>query len=158
MKPRVYLESSVVSYFANEMSSNLKVAAEQKITKEWWAKILPVVEGYISDFVVEEISKGRKDQVAARLSVIENFSALPITEEVSKLATVYIQKLALPKDGQADAYHLAMAAVHEMDFLLSWNCKHIANAFKYALIRKINKSLGYHQALTICTPRELMEI
>ena len=64
MKPTVYLESSVISYFANEMSSNLKVAAEQKITKEWWVKIRPSVEVFISAFVVDEVSKGRPSDVA----------------------------------------------------------------------------------------------
>ena len=93
-----------------------------------------------------------------RLVAIENLSALPVTEKVYELAAVYIRKLALPKDGEVDAFHLAMAAVHEVDFLLSWNCKHIANAFKYPLIRKINTSQGYNKILTICTPRELMEI
>jgi hypothetical protein len=157
MKPTVYLESSVVSYFANEISSDLKVAAEQRITREWWTRILPRVDPYVSEFVLAEISKGKSAYADARRSAIRDFTLLPTTDDIYTLANAYIRKLALPKNGEIDAYHLAMAAVHEVDFLLSWNCKHIANALKYSLIYKINTSLGY-QSPTICTPRELMEM
>lgn len=157
MKPTVYLESSVVSYFANEISSDLKVAAEQRITREWWVKVLPRVDPYISEFVLEEISKGKANHAEARRLAIREFTLLPTNDDIYTLANAYIRKLALPKNGEVDAYHLAMGAVHEVDFLLSWNCKHIANALKYSLIHKINTSLGY-QSPTICTPRELMEM
>lgn len=157
MKPTVYLETSVISYFANEVSADLKVAAEQRITREWWTKILPLVDPYVSEFVLEEVSRGRSHYAEVRRLAVSGFTLLSTLDEIYPLATVYIRKLALPKNGEVDAYHLAMATVHEVDFLLSWNCKHIANALKYSLIRKINTSLGY-ESPTICTPRELMEL
>jgi hypothetical protein len=157
MKQSVYLESSVVSYYANEISSDLKVAGEQRITREWWAKVLPSVDAYVSDYVLEEIQKGNPTEAAARKKAAQPFPLLPERAETHRLARAYIKKLALPKDGEIDAYHLAVAAVHEVDFLLSWNCKHIANAFKYPLIRRINISQGWRSP-TICTPRELMEV
>ena len=157
MKQTLYLEPSVISYYTNPLSSDPKILGEQEITQLWWKKILPQLDIFISPFVIREISQGRKEQIQTRLLAIEGFSLLNSTNEVEKLAHVYIQKLALPKNGQMDAFHLAIAAVHKVDFLLSWNCKHIANAFKYPLIRKINTSMG-HFSPTICTPRELMEL
>jgi len=115
------------------------------------------MDEYVSEFVFAEISKGRPQQAEARLKAIADFSVLPMTDDIQKLAAIYVRKLALPKEGEVDALHLAMAAVHEIDFLISWNCKHIANAFKYPLIRRINVSAGYHSP-TICTPLELMEV
>ncbi len=157
MKPTIYIESSVISYYANEISSDLKVAAEQRITHEWWKKVLPKVHAYASDYVLEEIKKGNPKDAAARVKVAQFLPLLPEKKETFELAREYIKKLALPKDGEIDAFHLAVAAVYEVDFLLSWNCKHIANAFKYPLIRKINHKMGYRSP-TICTPRELMEV
>ena len=157
MKPTVYIESSVISYFANQISSDLKVAAEQRITHEWWQRVLPKVNAYISDYVLEEIKKGSPSNAAARVKVAQILPLLPEKIETFDLAREYIKKLSLPKDGEIDAFHLAIAAVYEVDFLLTWNCKHIANAFKYPLIRKINNKMGYRSP-TICTPRELMEI
>jgi hypothetical protein len=157
MKQSVYLESSVVSYFANEINSDLKVAAEQRITREWWGKVLPKLESYISPFVIGEIESGNPLSARIRFEAIRGIKILPVTDAVHELAAVYIKKLALPKNDQVDAFHLAVVAVHELDFLVSWNCKHIANAFKFPLIRKINVSMGY-RVPTICTPRELMEV
>lgn len=159
MKKRgsVYLESSVISYYANSLSSDLKVAAEQKITQDWWADIMPQFDVFISDYVLQEVELGRPKEAAARLKVARTLTLLPENSDIYRLASEYIKRLALPKDGEIDAFHLAMAAVHKVDFLLSWNCKHIANAFKYTKIREINQKLGFFVPV-ICTPRELMEV
>lgn len=157
MKQSVYIESSVVSYYANEISSDLKVAAEQRITREWWRQVLPRLEAYISPFVIGEIEDGRPLDAKARLEVVRGVKVLPVTDSVHELAAIYIRKLSLPKDDHIDAFHLAVTAIHELDFLVSWNCKHIANAFKFPLIRKINVGMGY-RVPTICTPRELMGV
>ena len=157
IKQSVYIESSVVSYYANEINSDLKVAAEQRITREWWDNVLPRLDPYVSSFVIGEIELGRPKMAKIRFEAIKGFSVLPITDAINELASVYIQKLALPKAGEIDAFHIASAVAHEIDFLVSWNCKHIANAFKFPLIRKINTSMGY-RVPTICTPRELMEV
>lgn len=156
-KPSIYIESSVVSYYANEIRSNSKIASEQILTRNWWKTVLPKMDTYVSEFVFREVLRGKPKYAQARLEAISGVTLLPFTDEVKKLAAVYVRKLALPKDGEADAFHLAMAAVHEVDFLVSWNCKHIANAFKYPLIRKININQGWRSP-TICTPRELMEV
>ena len=159
MKKResVYLESSVISYYANSLSSDLKVAAEQKITQDWWAAVMPRFDVFISDFVLQEVELGRKSEAAARVKVVRGLTVLPEKADIYDLASEYVKRLSLPKDGEIDAFHLAMAAVHKIDFLLSWNCKHIANAFKYRKIREINQKLGFYVPV-ICTPRELMEV
>jgi predicted nucleic acid-binding protein len=153
----VYLESSVISYYANSISSDLKVAAEQKITQDWWAAVLPQFDAFISDYVLQEVELGRRTEAAARLKIAQSLTVLPENKDVYGLASEYVKRLALPKNGEMDAFHLATAAVHQIDFLLSWNCKHIANAFKYRKIREINQKLGFFVPV-ICTPRELMEV
>ena len=157
MKKSVYIESSVVSYYANKICSDLKVAAEQRITREWWQLVLPMVNVYISDYVLEEIKKGDPNEAAVRVKAARTLHLIPEKSETFGLADEYIKKLSLPKDGEIDAFHLAVATVYELDFILTWNCKHIANAFKYPLIRKINSKMGYRSPI-ICTPRELMEV
>lgn len=148
----------LLSYYANEISSNVIIAGQQHITREWWIKVLPFVDGYISKLVLEEISKGSNDQSLVRLDAIKSLQSLPDSSEVDTLARNFIKKLSLPKKGEIDAFHLAIAIVNEVDFILSWNCKHIANAFKFPLINKIKNNLGYQKLITICTPSELMEI
>ena len=155
-KLSVYIESSVVSYCANNISSDLKIAAEQKITQDWWIQIKPQFDVFISDYVLQEISMGRKSESAARLKLVHDIPVLPEEKAIYGLAGEYIKRLALPKGGEIDAFHLATAAIHEVDFLISWNCKHIANALKYRKIREINQMLGFFVPV-ICTPRELME-
>lgn len=159
MKKRgsVYLESSVISYYANNISSDLKVAAEQKITQDWWANIMPQFEIFISDYVLQEVALGRKREAEARIKIAQHLTVLPESPHIYELAAEYVKRLSLPKNGEIDAFHLAVAAVHKVDFLLSWNCKHIANALKYRKIREINQSLGFYVPV-ICTPRELMEV
>ena len=155
-KQTIYLESSVISYYANDFSNDLKVATEQKITKEWWDASLSKFDPYVSVFVIEEVSRGRKKDAERRLKVASAFILLEEKPALHSLAKDYIKKLSLPKTGEIDAYHLAFAAIHEVDFLVSWNCKHIANALKFSAIRKINEAHGFPFP-TICTPRELSE-
>lgn len=159
MKKRgsVYLESSVISYYTNHISADLKVAAEQKITLDWWTSMMPQFDVFISDYVLQEVRQGRKIEAEARIKVTHELTILPETPAIYRLAAEYIKYLSLPKDGEIDAFHLAIAAVHEIDFLLSWNCRHIANALKYKKIREINQKLGFYVPV-ICTPRELMEV
>lgn len=155
-KQTVYLESSLISYQANEISNDLKTAAEQMITRNWWDIALPKFNPFISGYVLSEVERGIPSEAKKRVILASQFQLLPDNKEIFHLAGEYIKKLSLPKDGQIDAFHLAMVAVHEIDFLLTWNCKHIANAKKFALIQKINQKNGYSMS-TICTPRELME-
>lgn len=155
--PTVYIESSVISYYTNEMSNFLEIAAAQKITHEWWHKIMPKLRPYISPYVFSEISNGNIQEANKRKSVIERIEILTETKDVIDLARKYFHQLSLPKKAELDAFHLAIATVYNIDFLVSWNCKHIANSFKFNKIKNINNKLGFNTP-NICIPTMMMEI
>lgn len=155
--PSVYIETTVISYLTSGPSPVIKIAADQQTTREWWAKVLPKVDPVISEFVIFEISRGDVAQASARREVSKTFESLERTPQVDMLAKAYLKKLSIPERSHLDAFHLAIASVYNVDFLISWNCKHIANAFMARPIAKINKEMGF-QTPIICTPRELMEV
>ncbi len=111
---------------------------------------------FISEFVVAELSQGDSEASARRLDAIEGISELDVTEEVRKLGKALIAEGPIPKGAAIDAFHIAVAAVNGMDFLLTWNCTHIANAVMRPQVEEICRKHGYEPP-TICTPQELME-
>jgi hypothetical protein len=143
------------SHLTSRPSRDLIIAGHQQITREWWEKRRNSFELYISQFVIDETSAG--DPVAARkrLKVVQNFPLLDITPEVSQLTSSIMASGKIPHKAVTDAAHIAIAAVHGMDFLLTWNCVHIANA-------SIARALAYicreHECEcpVICTPEELI--
>ena len=153
MSPKVYVETSVVSYLTSMPSRDVVVAAHQQITLEWWATRARY-DLFVSEAVLAEAGGG--DAVAAqrRLSALANLSVLTITGEVRNLATRFVDEGALPRRAFVDAIHVAAAAIHGMDFLLTWNCTHIANARIRARLESLCRSRGL-QPPTICTPEEL---
>lgn len=157
MKPTVYIETSVVSYLTAKPSRDLIVAAHQQLTHEWWEKARPKVECFVSPFVTQEAARGNKEFAEKRLAAIEEFSILVVNEEVGELARKYFARLGLPEGARLDAAHLAIAGWHKMDYVLSWNCKHIASARVQKLLREVNEVLGLHTPI-VCTPEELMEV
>ena len=124
---------------------------------EWWDNVLPKLEPFISPLVVEEASRGDESASKLRLDTITEFSVLEITSEVQDLAELYFEKIFIPDKARGDAFHLAIATFHGMDFLVSWNFSHILSACVRAVIQEIN---AYRGILTpiICTPEELMEV
>lgn len=151
----VYIETTVISYLLSRPSQNIKVAGEQLITQDWWNKTLPKLNPFISTFVLDEISVGDKEQVKKRIEVISKFEVLQQTSEVKEFAQVYIKTLQIPAKSKIDAFHLAIASIFEMDFIVSWNCKHIANPFLTNKIIKVNKDFSLPVPV-ICTPREML--
>ena len=119
MKPKVYLETSVISYLASRPSRDLIVAANQQSTQEWWEKRLSKVDVYISQAVVQEISSGDTDAVTKRLEVIARFPLLEITPEAVQLAERFITEKAIPRQAAEDALHIAVAAVNGINYLLT---------------------------------------
>ena len=156
MKQSVYIETSVLSYLTSRPSRDLLVAAHQQVTVEWWEIGLPSFEAFISPLVIEEASRG--DETAARLrrEKIAGFSILEINEEVRRLAELYFESIQITEKARGDAYHLAVAAHHGMDFLVSWNFGHILNPRVRAVVQQLNAVQGISTPL-ICTPEELME-
>lgn len=157
MKPSVYIETSVVSYHTAKLSKNLIVAAHQQITQEWWEKSLPYFSPFISPVVLEEASRGDQEAARLRLSQLEDFPVLKIIPEIEKLSTKYYESLRIPEKAKADTFHLALATWYQIDFLVTWNCSHIANGFIIQQLKKINLDLGF-QTPEVCTPEELMEV
>ncbi len=156
-KQSVYIETTVVSYLTARPSRDLVVAAHQQVTVEWWENALPVLEPFVSPIVIEEISRG--DEVAAklRLEKIADFPILEITGEIGELADLYFEKIQIPEKARGDAYHLAIATSHGLDFLVSWNFTHILGAHVQSAIQNINLMRGISTPI-ICTPEELMEV
>lgn len=151
-KSSIYLETSFISYLTNRMSRDLIVAAHQQVTKTWWEKRRNDFDLYISEVVINEISAGNKEESQKRVELVRTSTKLlSIDQEAEKLAQVFLTEGALPKKAAEDASHVAIAAVNGIDYLLSWNCKHIANVEIIRVIMDICEERGY-QAPLICTP------
>ena len=155
MKRTLYLESTVPSYLMAAPSRDLLIAAHQQVTFEWWRTERRRFDLYVSQFVLDEISRGDADAVRKRLEAVDGISLLDITEEVLDLAAGLVASKVIPKKAGTDAAHIALAAVHHMDFLLTWNCKHIANAAIVRTVEKVCQDRGF-ECPVICTPEELM--
>ena len=153
MSPKVYIETSVVSYLTSLPSRDIVVAAHQQITHAWWATRARY-ELYVSEAVLAEAGGGDPRSAERRLSVLTDVAILRITSDVGDLASRFVDAGALPRKAFVDALHVAAAAIHGMDFLLTWNCTHIANAQIRAWLESLCRSHGL-QPPTICTPEEL---
>lgn len=156
-KQSVYIETTVVSYLMSRPSRDLVVAAHQQVTMEWWENSLPLLDPFVSPVVIEEASRGDEAAAKLRLEKIAGFPVLEITGEVRKLADLYFERIPIPDKARGDAYHLALATYHGMDFLVSWNFTHILSARVKAVIQRIN-SIQRISTPMICTPEELMEV
>lgn len=157
MKPRVYLETTIPSYLAARPSRELVLAGQQQATRDWWETQRAEHDLYVSDLVVEEVSKGDGETAKARLALIEPLPMLKATDEAGEVAGRLLAAGVIPSVAAADALHIAIATVHGMDFLLTWNCKHINNAHSVRRIEKLCREIG-HVCPVICTPEELMEV
>ncbi len=155
LKPKLYLETTVPSYLTAWPSRDLIRAGHQQITREWWHTRSGDFDIHVSQFVLDEAAAG--DTVAARdrLEALKDFPLLDISGDVDELAAAFIKTLALPPKAVTDAAHIAVAAVHGMHFLLTWNCTHIANAEMAVAIEQVCREHGL-ACPVICTPEELM--
>jgi len=156
MKPTVYIETSVISYLTAKPSRDLVIAAHQQITLEWWETAMPNYEVFISPIVLDEASKGDLKAAGLRLEKISTLPLLEVVREVHDLAESYFTRIEIPEKARADAYHIALAAWHGIDYLVSWNCTHIANGRIRMVVEEINSERGIRTPV-ICTPEELME-
>ncbi|GIK36881.1 MAG: hypothetical protein BroJett011_07140 [Chloroflexota bacterium] len=155
MKPKVYLESSLVSYLTSKPSRDIIVASRQQVSQTWWETRRTRFSLYISPLVIQEVGAGDPDAVKKRMSIIRHIPLLEINEETLGLAANLLKNKAVPEKSTGDALHLAIAAFHNIDYLLTWNYKHLANAEKRNLIVQAIQGTGYNSPI-ICTPDELM--
>jgi predicted nucleic acid-binding protein len=151
----VYLETTFISYLVARPSRDLLVAAHQQATQEWWANRRSVFQCCVSQVVIDEASAGDPAEVQKRLAIIGAMPALEITEDAESLTRAIMAAGILPAHAIRDAAHIAVAAIHAIDYLLTWNCKHLANAQTARRITLVCEKQGQRMP-TICTPEELM--
>jgi predicted nucleic acid-binding protein len=155
MKQRVYLETTLVSYLTARPSRDLIVAAHQEVTRQWWERRREDFEVYVSQLVADEAGRGDQDAVNRRVAILHGVARLQVTAQAVALARELVEAHALPRESLEDALHIALAAANGMDLLMTWNCKHIANAEMAPAIRATIERCGYDPPI-ICTPDELM--
>ncbi|HEX7242380.1 MAG TPA: type II toxin-antitoxin system VapC family toxin [Longimicrobiaceae bacterium] len=151
----VYLETTILSYLAARPSRDLITAANQQLTHEWWERRRSDFSLCVSEAVLREARAGDPQVAAKRDELAAGLPLLVITEEAIALAEALVRQGPLPPKAATDAIHIAVAAVHAVEYLLTWNCKHIANAEMNPLVRAVCERLG-HRMPVICTPAELM--
>lgn len=156
MKPKVYIETSIASYLTARPSNDIRAAANQNTTIEWWETRRTCFDLFISEFVVAEAALGHMEAASRRMVAIEGIPELEVTEEVRVLGKAFITEGPIPPKAEIDAYHIAVAAVHGIEYLLTWNCTHIANAAIRSKVEFVCREHGYEPPI-ICTPQELME-
>jgi hypothetical protein len=152
---RAYIETSLISYLTARPSRDLIVAARQQITLEWWERRRRDFKLVTSQVVLDEASRGDADAARLRLALLEGVALLQVTPEAEELAHAIIVEGVLPDRAFADALHIAVATVHEVDYLITWNCAHIANAEILPRIGQTCATFGFRLSF-ICTPDELL--
>ena len=153
-KYKIYIETSVVSYFVSRPSRDIVIAGHQVATQALW-DMLTEFAVYSADVVLHEASGGDQSPAQARLQALAGFSVLEMDDEAKKLAQKFILHSAVPENSLEDALHIAIAAVNGINAIVTWNFNHINNPFTKTMIREIIENNGYVYP-EICSPDELM--
>ena len=151
----VYVETSVISYLVSLPSRDLRVAAWQQITTQWWEQEKSKYELFTSELVLAEAAAGDPSAAQKRIDKLNGIPYLNVSDEAKVLAARLIADGGMPAHAEADALHVATASVHAIDYLLTWNCRHIDNATTKPVVRSICAVAGY-ACPEICTPLELL--
>ena len=155
MSKTVYVETSVPSFF-HEARSEPEMVARRAWTRQWWAVATERYDLVTSPAVIDELERGEYPSRDDCLKLVERLELLEITPAVLDVVDTYISRHVMPADPAGDALHLALASVHRCDFLVTWNCQHLANANKFGHIRRVNTLLGLYVP-SLVTPLELLE-
>ncbi len=156
MKPRLYLETTIPSYLVARRSRDLRLAADQEPTQEWWEARRQNYDLFISEFVRAEAQRGDAQAAAARLAFLEGIPLLSEPPAATELTEQILGARLLPPQAALDSSHIALATIHAMDYLLTWNCKHIHNVAIIRQIERLCERQGYTCPI-ICTPNDLMD-
>ncbi len=156
MKPRVYVETSVLGYLTSWPSGDLVLAGRQKITRDWWRYALNAFDLVVSDLVHREASAGDPQAIRDRLEALKDLPVLAINPIAEDFAQALVAEGAVPATEAEDALHIALAVVNGIEYLVTWNFRHIANAAIRSKIHGVCIAGGYNPC-TICTPEELLE-
>ena len=158
MKPRVYVETSVVSYLTAQPSRDIVIAGRQQVTREWWATAANRYELVISGLVRQEAMSGDPEAAERRLAVLESVvQRVDATREAQELTDRLVDAAAFPAAAARDAAHVAIAAANGVEYVLTWNFRHMANAVVRPRIDAVCRNAGFEPPV-ICTPEELMEV
>ncbi len=155
MTKRIYIETTISSYLAARPSRDLVQAARQQITHDWWNNKRQDYELCISEIVLDEAAAGDTAAAARRLVFLNDLPLLELTESVKSIAQAIMQSGLLPQKATRDAIHIGVSSVHAIDILLTWNCRHIANAAIMKELGTIVAACGYELPI-LCTPEELL--
>ena len=155
MKPRVYVETTILSYLAARPSRDAVTAGRQAITRRWWETEREKYRLVVSEAVEAECERGDPETVKRRRDLLEEVSLFPLDQRILGVARLLVVPGAIPTKAGADAVHIAAAAVEECEFLLTWNFRHIANVRIRRVVERILANHGYTKT-TICTPEELV--
>jgi len=147
----VYIETTIPSFFYTARTDTRSLA-RQRWTRQWWDEIAPGFQLHSSDAVIAELQLGTiEDLRSQRIELISELDLLEISDDIVETATIYIDRLVMPRGGAGDALHLALASFYSLDVLLTWNCKHLANPNKFGHIAQVNHELGLSTPL-LTTP------
>ncbi len=153
-KTRVYVETTIPSFY-HEVRTAPDIVARRDWTRQWWADAVEHHELVTSVAVLDELENGPPEYHANWLGLVNGLPLLAINRAVAEIAAAYIQHRLMPASSTGDALHLALASHHKCDFLVTWNCRHLANANKFGHIRRINSMLGLYVPALV-TPLELL--
>lgn len=156
MKRRLYIETTIISYLTARTSKNPIVSGRQALTHEWWEHRRTAFDLVVSELVFEEAKAGDPEAAKRRMGYISEMNSLHISDEAVLLAEALVKEGPIPSEYGEDALHIALCAVNGIDFLVTWNCRHLANAYRRHQIEAVVEARGY-RCPVICTPEELME-
>lgn len=155
MSETIYIETSILGYLTARSTDNLILAANIKVTQDWWNTCRSLFTLYSSEIVQDESARGDTEIADQRLNLLQSLMFLDLTEEAVDLAQEFLKQSNLPPKASNDTLHMALATVYGLNYLLTWNCKHMANAQIQRKLSQISSELGYELPV-ICTPYELM--
>ena len=155
LKPTLYLETTIPSYLAARPSRDIIVAGHQQITHEWWEEERRKFQLYISQPVLLETKAGDPHVALSRMNYLEGIDILPTHKEIEYIASKYLSVLGIPEKCILDSIHLAYAVFYNLDYLLTWNCKHLAHGEIRKKLKQYNHSIGL-ETPEILTPNELL--
>ena len=151
----IYIETSIVSYLRQSPSAHVVSAARQLLTHQWWNGERENYKLVTSQYVIDEAADGTAALAEERLRLLEGIALLPLDARIAEIADEIMSRAILPVKASVDAMHIAMVAFHRVDYLLTWNCRHIANGRILPRIHAVLQELGYPIPF-ICTPEEMV--
>lgn len=152
--PQVYVETSVPSFY-HTTRHGAAAAARREWTRRWWSMARGRYTLVSSDPVLDELRRGDYPSKVAALELVQELQLLAVAPPIAEIVEAYVRHRLMPEDPAGDALHLALASYHKCEFLVTWNCRHLANANKYGHIRRVNNLLGLYVPV-LATPLELL--